>query len=125
MSGLRHLIVVVPGIGGSVLAGPDGRSVWDLRPGALVRDVIDPEHLAIDRELTPTRLVDDLAVLRPWLVIPGYGALTRLLRRSSGPGCAWSTTATVPRCRPRSMCCGCPMTSGARWSSPRTCWVGR
>ena len=86
MSGLRHLIVVVPGIGGSVLAGPDGRSVWDLRPGALVRDVIDPERLAIDRELTPTGLVDDLAVLRPWLVIPGYGALTRLLRRQFGAG---------------------------------------
>lgn len=86
MSGLRHLIVIVPGIGGSVLAGPDGRSAWDLRPRPLARDVIAPEHLAIDRELTPTRLADDLAVLRPWLVIPGYGALTRLLRKEFGSG---------------------------------------
>jgi hypothetical protein len=49
VNGLRHLVVVAPGIGGSVLARLDGTSAWDLRPGALARDVIAPEHLALDQ----------------------------------------------------------------------------
>jgi pimeloyl-ACP methyl ester carboxylesterase len=83
---LRHVVVVVPGIGGSVLTAPDGRSEWDLRPGDVARAVIDPENLAIDRDLVATGLVDDLTVLRPWLVVPGYGALTHHLRTQFGSG---------------------------------------
>ncbi|MBV9312166.1 MAG: hypothetical protein JO100_00210 [Pseudonocardia sp.] len=85
MGSLRHLIVIVPGIVGSVLTAPDGFSEWDLRAGDLVRAVLDPENLAIERELAPTRLVDDLTVLKPWLVVPGYGALTHHLRTQFGP----------------------------------------
>ena len=51
VSRARHLIVVVPGIGGSVLEAPDGWSAWDLRAGDLARTVIDPENLALGREL--------------------------------------------------------------------------
>lgn len=81
---LRHLVVVVPGIGGSVLAAPDGRSAWDLSVGEVARAMIDPESVALDRELVATRLVDDLVVLRPWLVVPGYGMLTHHLRTQFG-----------------------------------------
>ncbi|MGH3898743.1 MAG: hypothetical protein ACRDTA_10925 [Pseudonocardiaceae bacterium] len=73
MGVLRHLIVVVPGIGGSALTAPDGTSAWDVTARALTHAVIDPGVLDFDRELVAARLVDTLTVLRPWLVVPGYG----------------------------------------------------
>jgi hypothetical protein len=84
MGVLRHVVVVVPGIGGSVLTGPDGRSAWDLTARAVTHAVIDPGVLDIDRELVATGLVDTLTVFRPWLVVPGYDGLTRHLRTSFG-----------------------------------------
>lgn len=58
MGVLRHLVVVVPGIGGSVLTAPDGRSAWDVTVRALTHVVIDPGVLDIDRELVATGVVD-------------------------------------------------------------------
>jgi Lecithin:cholesterol acyltransferase len=84
MGVLRHLVVVVPGIGGSVLTAPDGTSAWDVRVRALTHVVIDPGVLDIDREMVVTGLVDTLTVLRPWLVVPGYDGLTRRLRTGFG-----------------------------------------
>jgi hypothetical protein len=84
MGVLRHLVVVVPGIGGSVLTAPDGTSAWDVRVRALRHVVIDPGVLDVDRELVATGLVDTLTVMRPWLVVPGYDGLTHHLRTSFG-----------------------------------------
>jgi hypothetical protein len=47
VGGVRHLIVVVPGIAGSVLARPDAVSAWDLRPGTVARDALAPVHLSL------------------------------------------------------------------------------
>ncbi|MGH3615869.1 MAG: hypothetical protein ACRDRK_25395, partial [Pseudonocardia sp.] len=84
MGVLRHLVVVVPGIGGSVLTAPDGTPAWDVRLRSLAHAVVDPAVLDIDRELTATRLVDTLTVFKPWLVVPGYDGLTHRLRTSFG-----------------------------------------
>jgi hypothetical protein len=84
MGVLRHVVVVVPGIGGSVLSGLDGCSAWDLTARAVTHAVIDPGVLDIDRELVATGLVDTLTVFRPWLVVPGYDGLTQHLRTSFG-----------------------------------------
>lgn len=81
---LRHLVVVVPGIGGSVLTAPDGTPAWDVTLRALAHAVVNPAVLDIDRELTATRLVDTLTVFKPWLVVPGYDGLTHRLRTSLG-----------------------------------------
>jgi len=86
MGVLRHLVVVVPGIGGSVLVGPDELTIWDVTAGGIVGNVVDSANLAIDRDLAPMRLVDSLTVLKPWLVIPGYDRLTHLLRTKFGAG---------------------------------------
>jgi len=83
---LQYLIVVVPGIGGSVLAEPDGTSAWDLKSGHIGRAFVGPDRLSSGRELVPVRLVDDLVVLRPWLVVSGYGRLTQMVRRQVGAG---------------------------------------
>lgn len=81
---LRHVVVVVPGIGGSVLADPGGIPAWDLTAGQLTHAVTSPATLDIGRELTPLRLVDTLTVFRPWWVIPGYDGLVHHLRTRFG-----------------------------------------
>ena len=84
MAILRHVVVVVPGIGGSVLAGPGGTPAWDLTAGQLIHAVTSTATLDISRELTPLRLVDTLTVFRPWWVIPGYDGLAHHLRTRFG-----------------------------------------
>lgn len=86
MGRLRHLIVVLPGIGGSVLADPDGTSAWDLSARVVGSTVIDPERLDAARDLVPVRLIDSLTVLAPWLVVPGYDPLVHHLRTRFGHG---------------------------------------
>lgn len=86
MARLRHLVVVVPGIGGSALAGPpDGDPAgggYALTPGRLARTLRDPGRLDLSRfpHLSPTGLVHDLALLPPLLTLPGYQRLYGLLR---------------------------------------------
>jgi hypothetical protein len=84
MGVLKHVIVVVPGIAGSVLTGPDGHSAWDLTARTVTHAVISPGVLDIDRELVATGLVDTVTVFRPWLVVPGYDGLTQHLRARFG-----------------------------------------
>jgi len=85
---LRHLVVVIPGIGGSVLSGPGaatgtgpGRTRYDLSPAGLARPVLSPGLLDLGRypDLVPDGLVDGLAVLPPLLTLPGYQRLTQRL----------------------------------------------
>lgn len=77
---LRHLLVVVPGILGSVLEDDRGRVVWGLNPG-LLRTGVAPALLATEGHprLWPTGLMPDIRVLPPMLA-PGYGGLVTRIR---------------------------------------------
>ncbi|MGW2585914.1 esterase/lipase family protein [Streptomyces virginiae] len=80
------LLVVVPGLGGSVLSTPDGRWTWDagsLDVGALLQA---PHRLSLAEspELVPTGLTDQVAV-GPWTMAAGYRPLLRALQRYFGP----------------------------------------
>jgi hypothetical protein len=98
MGRVPHLIVVLPGIGGSVLANPDvaGPSAWDVTVGDLRHVLVDPETLRIDRDLLPVRLVDTLTVLGPWWAIPGYDGLSHNLRTWFGPRLTEADVLCVP-----------------------------
>ena len=65
--------MVVPGIGGSVLAEPgDGGSpVWDAGPGDVMGLVRHPEKLGHDRPLEPIGLTRSTKLLR-FTIVPGY-----------------------------------------------------
>ncbi|MGH3754862.1 MAG: esterase/lipase family protein [Pseudonocardiaceae bacterium] len=88
MAHLRHLIVMIPGIGGSVLSSPDGTSAWDVTARGLGHVLVRPSALDLDRhpDLMPTSLIDTLTVLRPWFVVPGYDGMTHNLRTYFGAG---------------------------------------
>ncbi|MEU3979159.1 hypothetical protein AB0F77_03465 [Streptomyces sp. NPDC026672] len=77
-----HLVVVLPGIGGSVLAPPDrpDRPVWTGGPrsaGLLAR----PERLSVGARprLLPVGLVRDLTPFGVWTAVHGYDRLMRML----------------------------------------------
>jgi lecithin:cholesterol acyltransferase len=100
---LRHLVVLVPGIGGSVLAepgaspggtgrpapvgamarpAPGGRARYSTTPPGLIRALRSPSYLDIERypQLEPTGLVHEVTVLPPLLTLPGYQRLGAFLR---------------------------------------------
>lgn len=77
-----HLIVVVPGIGGSVLARPGdpGNPVWSVKLRDL--DVLrHPEKLSLDEapELEPVALISSLKMVRFWTAFVGYEDLLEAL----------------------------------------------
>lgn len=82
MARLRHLVVFIPGIGGSVLAGADGSGGYALTTDGLARTLTSPGGLDLQQhpDLAPTGLVDDLAILPPLLTLPGYGRICQRLR---------------------------------------------
>jgi Lecithin:cholesterol acyltransferase len=84
---LRHLVVVIPGIGGSVLETPSGVSVWGSGLGGLAGAVVDPARLSLAEHprLRPVALLDSVRVL-PWMVVPGYDGLVRQLRNEFSLG---------------------------------------
>lgn len=88
MGQLRHLIVQLPGIAGSVLAGPDGRSIWDVSARRIGHAVIQPEVLSMEQhpELVPTRLINTTTLIPPVLVMPGYDGMLHHLRTHFGAG---------------------------------------
>jgi pimeloyl-ACP methyl ester carboxylesterase len=71
------LVVVIPGIGGSLLDDPtkthaSARLVWYGGLGCIADTLLDPERLAIDRPLRPVGLVAKFTVV-PWFKnIDGY-----------------------------------------------------
>jgi hypothetical protein len=77
---LRHLIVVIPGIGGSVLADPAGLPVWGPGIGGIGGTVVDPGRLSVSEapRLEPLALLPTIGALPP-LVVPGYSGLVRQL----------------------------------------------
>ncbi|WP_199514615.1 lipase/acyltransferase domain-containing protein [Nucisporomicrobium flavum] len=78
MQRLKSLVVVLPGIGGSVLASPDGQSMWDTSVRELATALVRPGRLGLDTadELTPTGLVGSFTTFGPLLNITGYEGLT-------------------------------------------------
>ncbi|MGH3999533.1 MAG: lipase/acyltransferase domain-containing protein, partial [Pseudonocardiaceae bacterium] len=87
MARLRHLVVVVPGIGGSVLKTAGGSLVWGHGLGALAGALVDPSRLSLAEHpsLRPVGLLPSVRVL-PWMVVPGYDDLVRQLINTFGLG---------------------------------------
>lgn len=83
----QHLIVVIPGIGGSVLVRPaDDKVVWDAGFADIADLVFHPErtNLAENPRLTPRGLIRSKRLLPGWTVIDGYEGLWRKLRALPG-----------------------------------------
>jgi hypothetical protein len=76
---LRHLIVQLPGIAGSVLTGRNDRSTWDVSPTDLIPVVLDPDRLS-DPDARPDRLIDSMTVVPGLVALPGYDRMVRNLR---------------------------------------------
>jgi hypothetical protein len=94
----KHLVVVLPGISGSVLS-KDGHEVWGTSTEAIwravtsggdsirdlaVRGVDDPSLDDLDDGITATRLVQDLHIVPGLWKIDGYTALVARLKASLG-----------------------------------------
>jgi hypothetical protein len=88
MARLRHVIVQVPGIGGSVLSDAAGRPVWDVSARRIGYAVVRPGTLRLDAhpDLVPDRLIDTTTVIPPVLVMPGYDGMVHHLRTQFGAG---------------------------------------
>ncbi|MFB7473774.1 esterase/lipase family protein [Kitasatospora sp. NPDC056184] len=85
----RHLVYVLPGIGGSVLerpgtAGQPGGVVWDAGFGDIADLLVRPGRLAPDEPLRPTGLIRSRRLLPGWTVVPGYERLLDGLRALPG-----------------------------------------
>lgn len=82
---LRPLVVLVPGIGGSVLADAGGRTVYDVNTSVGAVRALDPAVLAVDNELRATRPISSYGIAFKQLVT-GYehlwSALVQGLRLS-------------------------------------------
>ncbi|MGP3970340.1 esterase/lipase family protein [Streptomyces sp. 6N223] len=86
MERLRHLVVVLPGIGGSVLARPGdalprSRTVWDAGAwDVAAAALLSPRRLSVADHpaLTPLALVPRIGFAGP-LALPGYAGLVRRL----------------------------------------------
>ncbi|WP_314254762.1 esterase/lipase family protein [Streptomyces kutzneri] len=78
MARLKHLVVVVPGIGGSVLQTPEGAARWDEHRRRFVAAATRPGRLGLDQhpDLVPVGLLPDVTLLGPF-VVPGYDQLVR------------------------------------------------
>lgn len=80
MERLRHLVVVVPGIGGSVLAAPDGTTAYEVGRRTLAKRLLSPGVLDLDGpvELTPVGLIESVTVF-PGFTVAGYEGLVNRL----------------------------------------------
>ncbi|CAM5494083.1 hypothetical protein [Streptomyces afghaniensis 772] [Streptomyces afghaniensis] len=83
MERLKHVVVVIPGIGGSVLQPPEGAAHWDEHRRRLIAAATRPGRLSLDArpDLTPVDLLSDIRLIGPF-VLPGYDGLVRQIRRS-------------------------------------------
>ncbi|MEV7148488.1 hypothetical protein AB0O05_18540 [Streptomyces sp. NPDC093084] len=80
----RHLVYVLPGIGGSVLERPGSggrpdRTVWDTGYGDIAGLVAAPGRLAPDEPLRAVGAVRSRSLLPGWTVVPGYDRLIAAL----------------------------------------------
>lgn len=84
MQRLKHLVIVIPGIGGSHLVAPAGLAQWDTAGGALAQTLIRPALLDLDRtgQMEPVGLVRSFTTLAPLLSITGYEGLVAHLQKN-------------------------------------------
>lgn len=79
----KHLVVIVPGIGGSVLARPGNVDtiVWDAGFGDIAGLECHPGELSVAEhpELVPVGLIADKRLLPGWTVVHGYDGLLKRL----------------------------------------------
>ena len=78
MGGRQHLVVVIPGIGGSVLARPrDGKVVWDAGFGDIADLLLRPGRMSLDDNphLEPRGMIRSKRLVPGWTVIDGYERL--------------------------------------------------
>jgi hypothetical protein len=87
MRSLQHLVVVIPGIGGSVLRPPGaGTGGWETGRRGLGRVLLRPSELRLDRELVATELITTCRVFPPFFTIDGYQERrNQLLNRFDAP----------------------------------------
>jgi len=80
-------VVVIPGVGGSVLETAAGLPVWGHGLPGLVQPLVDPKLLSLAEHpiLRPTGLLPSTRVL-PWKTVPGYDGLVRQLVNTFGLG---------------------------------------
>ncbi|WP_441246601.1 lipase family alpha/beta hydrolase [Kitasatospora sp. McL0602] len=87
--GRRHLLYVLPGIGGSVLerpgsGGKPAKTLWDAGFGDIAGLLARPGRLGVDEPLRPTGLIRSKRLLPGWTVVPGYEQLVQRLRALPG-----------------------------------------
>lgn len=75
---LEHLVLVVPGVLGSVLSGADGVPSWGPGLGDLARTIRWPSALSLadHPDLVPSGLLPTIRLIPPF-VVPGYDRLVR------------------------------------------------
>ena len=77
--------MVLPGIGGTVLArASDGEVVWNGGLRGIADLLRHPERLSLDEELKPGGLITDLRLVPGWTLIEGYSKLWSRLGRLPG-----------------------------------------
>lgn len=83
---LKHLVVVLPGIGGSVLESDNRRALWDASLSSIVDLIRKPARLSLAEtpSVRPTGLITSTQVLPGWTVVHGYGDLVASLCRLPG-----------------------------------------
>ncbi|MDQ1742349.1 MAG: hypothetical protein QOE23_688 [Pseudonocardiales bacterium] len=67
-----RLAVVIPGIGGSVLANARREIVWSGRLSGIAQTLLRPEGLAVDEPLTPVGVIESTALFPGFSIIHGY-----------------------------------------------------
>lgn len=87
--GRRHLVYVLPGIGGSVLERPRGgrkqpEAVWDAGFCDISGLLLRPHRLGMDEPLRATGLIRSKRLLPGWTVVPGYERLVANLQALPG-----------------------------------------
>ena len=94
METLKHLVIVIPGIGGSVLEDADGTSVWGGNRRSIVGTVLRPASLSVSErpQLRAVALLHSFTVLPP-LVVHGYDRMVTQIRR-------WFPAAHIDLARP-------------------------
>jgi len=81
----KHLVVVVPGIGGSVLE-QSGDALWDAGFGSVARLGLAAHQLSLAEapEVRPTGLIRSRTVIPGWTVVCGYDRLMAALGQLPG-----------------------------------------
>jgi hypothetical protein len=82
----KHLVVLLPGIGGSVLEHLDGTTAWDAGFGGIAGLVRDAARLSLAESptLRPVGLIRSRRLLPGWTVIHGYEKVVKGLRDLPG-----------------------------------------